>query len=190
MPPLGGSGIEEIGAALNSSASAAKNTVFRSVQKLRKALEPFVEQRGGQEQWERNYETSEGRRMIAYHDGQAAGRETIAKHLGIARNARKNSRSIDALLAALNTIPVPEPGDDYGQRVWQRISPRLPHRRGHWWDFLFANRTVLPGSRRVAGLRAGAIVALVLAHLLRGALPKLLTSPRYSLCRNRLLTPR
>ena len=41
-----GSGIEEIAGALKSSTSAAKNTVFRSVQKLRKALEPFVE-RGG-----------------------------------------------------------------------------------------------------------------------------------------------
>jgi RNA polymerase sigma-70 factor (ECF subfamily) len=46
MRHWGGSGIEEIAAALNSSASAAKNTVFRSVQKLRKSLEPFVEQRG------------------------------------------------------------------------------------------------------------------------------------------------
>lgn len=41
-----GAGIEEIAHALESSTSAAKNTVFRSVQKLRKALEPFVERRG------------------------------------------------------------------------------------------------------------------------------------------------
>ena len=46
MRHWGGSGIEEIAAALESSSSAAKNTVFRSVQKLRKALEPFVERRG------------------------------------------------------------------------------------------------------------------------------------------------
>ncbi len=46
MRHWGGSGIEEIAGALKSSTSAAKNTVFRSVQKLRKALEPFVEQRG------------------------------------------------------------------------------------------------------------------------------------------------
>ena len=46
MRHWGGSGIEEIAAALKSSTSAAKNTVFRSVQKLRHALEPFVEQRG------------------------------------------------------------------------------------------------------------------------------------------------
>jgi RNA polymerase sigma-70 factor (ECF subfamily) len=46
MRHWGGSGIEEIADALKSSTSAAKNTVFRSVQKLRKALEPFVEQHG------------------------------------------------------------------------------------------------------------------------------------------------
>jgi len=46
MRHWGGSGIDEIAAALASSTSAAKNTVFRSVQKLRQALEPFVERRG------------------------------------------------------------------------------------------------------------------------------------------------
>jgi RNA polymerase sigma-70 factor (ECF subfamily) len=46
MRHWGGSGIEEIADALKSSTSAAKNTVFRSVQKLRMALEPFVERQG------------------------------------------------------------------------------------------------------------------------------------------------
>jgi RNA polymerase sigma-70 factor (ECF subfamily) len=46
MRHWGGSGIEEIAGALQSSSSAAKNTVFRAVQKLRSALRPFVEQRG------------------------------------------------------------------------------------------------------------------------------------------------
>lgn len=46
MRHWGGSGIEEIAEALKSSTSAAKNTVFRSVQKLRRSLEPFVERRG------------------------------------------------------------------------------------------------------------------------------------------------
>lgn len=40
-----GCGIEEIAAALKSNSSAAKNTVFRAVQKLRQALEPFAEGR-------------------------------------------------------------------------------------------------------------------------------------------------
>jgi RNA polymerase sigma-70 factor, ECF subfamily len=38
-----GCGIEEIAAVLKSSSSATKNTVFRAVQKLRQALQPFVE---------------------------------------------------------------------------------------------------------------------------------------------------
>lgn len=41
-----GCAIEEIAAVLKSTTSAAKNTVFRSVQKLRRALEPYVELRG------------------------------------------------------------------------------------------------------------------------------------------------
>ena len=41
-----GCGIEEIAAVLKSNSSAAKNTVFRAVQKLRRALQPFAEGRG------------------------------------------------------------------------------------------------------------------------------------------------
>ena len=37
-----GCGIEEIAAVLKSNSGAAKNTVFRAVQKLRQALQPFV----------------------------------------------------------------------------------------------------------------------------------------------------
>lgn len=41
-----GCGIEEIAAVLKSNSNATKNTVFRAVSKLRKALEPFTEARG------------------------------------------------------------------------------------------------------------------------------------------------
>jgi RNA polymerase sigma-70 factor, ECF subfamily len=41
-----GCAIEEIAAVLRSSGNATKNTIFRAVAKLRKALEPFVESRG------------------------------------------------------------------------------------------------------------------------------------------------
>lgn len=43
-----GCGIEEIAAALKSSSNATKNTVFRAVQKLRLALQPFVGEARGQ----------------------------------------------------------------------------------------------------------------------------------------------
>jgi RNA polymerase sigma-70 factor, ECF subfamily len=41
-----GCAIEEIATVLKSSSNATKNTVFRAVSKLRKALEPFAELRG------------------------------------------------------------------------------------------------------------------------------------------------
>jgi RNA polymerase sigma-70 factor, ECF subfamily len=41
-----GCAIEEIAAVLKSNSNATKNTVFRAVSKLRKALEPFTEVRG------------------------------------------------------------------------------------------------------------------------------------------------
>jgi RNA polymerase sigma-70 factor (ECF subfamily) len=41
-----GCGIDEIAAVLKSNSSAAKNTVFRAVKKLRMALQPFAEGRG------------------------------------------------------------------------------------------------------------------------------------------------
>src|SRR5258707_9115447 len=40
-----GCGIEEIAGVLKSSSNATKNTVFRAVQKLRHALQPFVQTR-------------------------------------------------------------------------------------------------------------------------------------------------
>lgn len=40
-----GCGIEEIASVLNTNISATKNTVFRAVQKLRRALQPFLDAR-------------------------------------------------------------------------------------------------------------------------------------------------
>ena len=42
MRHMEGQSIEEISLALNLKASAAKNCVFRAVQKLRRQLEPFA----------------------------------------------------------------------------------------------------------------------------------------------------
>jgi len=110
--------------------------------------------------------------LIAYHDGEAAGRETIATHLGDCPECQAELERIDALLAALNTIPVPEPGEDYGQRVWQQIASRLPQRRGHWWDFLFSEPRTAPWFAPRHWAAAGAIAGLVLAAFIAGRITK------------------
>jgi hypothetical protein len=63
------------------------------------------------------------------------------------------------MLAAFQALPVPEPGEEYGRRVWQQIAPRLEEKRSHWWDFFLEPRR----------LAAGALVAaLVLVAFLAG----------------------
>src|SRR3979490_771503 len=76
--------------------------------------------------------------LIANQDGQLENRAMITAHLADCPECQAELARIDALLAAINSIPVPEPAEDYGQRVWQQISPRLPEKRAHWWDFLFS----------------------------------------------------
>ena len=110
--------------------------------------------------------------LIAYHDGEAAGREGIAAHVADCPECRKELERIDALLAALETIPVPEPGEDYGQRVWQQISPRLPQRRAQWWDFLFSAPKTVPWFAPRRWVAAGAVAALVLAAFIAGRISK------------------
>jgi hypothetical protein len=110
--------------------------------------------------------------LIAYHDGEAPGREVIAAHLRDCPECQAELERIDALLAALNTTPVPEPGEDYGQRVWQQISPRLPQRRGHWWDFLFSEPNTVQWLAPRRWVAVGAVAALVLAAFIAGRLTK------------------
>jgi hypothetical protein len=110
--------------------------------------------------------------LIAYHHGEAAGRDVISAHLGDCPECQAELARIDALLAALNTIPVPDPGGDYGQRVWRQISPRLPQRRSRWWDFLFSEPKSVPWFTPRRWAAAGAIAALVLAAFIAGRISK------------------
>ena len=72
--------------------------------------------------------------LIAYHGGEVLRRDAIAKHLTDCPECRTELERIDAILAALSSMPILDPGDDYGQRVWQQIAPRLPERRAPWWS--------------------------------------------------------
>ena len=71
--------------------------------------------------------------LIAYREGVADERPEIAGHLAVCEECRAELERIEAVLAALDTLPVPDPGDDYGRRVWQEIAPRLPEKPRQWW---------------------------------------------------------
>jgi len=97
--------------------------------------------------------------LIAFHDGDRSGREKLSAHLESCAECRAALEKIEAVFAAMDAMPVPDPGENYGQRVWASISPRLPEKHASWWESFFAPR------RLVA---IGAFAMIVLAAFLAG----------------------
>ena len=108
--------------------------------------------------------------LIAYQGGEGLHRQAVGDHLRDCPECRAELERVEAVLAVLHTMPVPDPGEDYGRQVWQQIAPRLLEKRARWWNLLPR------GSRAVNWLEprrlaaAGAIAALVIAAFLAGRL--------------------
>ena len=85
--------------------------------------------------------------LIAYRDGNSHTNSTVDAHLQECAECREEMQRIEAVYAALDAVPVPDPGDDYALRLWQQISPKLDQRRPRWWEHLFqTQRLVLAGA--------------------------------------------
>ena len=97
--------------------------------------------------------------LLVYREGQGKGREAMTVHLKECAECRAELARLEEVLAALDAMPVPDPGEDYGARVWRQIAPRLPERRPRWWEGLLV-------PRRLAV--AGAMAVLVIAAFLAG----------------------
>lgn len=97
--------------------------------------------------------------LIGYRDGEAKEREAIAAHLKECAECREELSRIEAVFRALDAMPVPDPGEDYGERVWQRIAPRLAERNARWWEAFFV-------PQRLVAL--GGVVALVILAFVAG----------------------
>jgi hypothetical protein len=97
--------------------------------------------------------------LIGYRDGEAKEREVIAAHLKECGECREELARIEAVFGALDAMPIPYPGDDYEERVWQRIAPRLDEQKSRWWEAYFVPQ------RLVA---FGGVVALVILAFVAG----------------------
>jgi hypothetical protein len=97
--------------------------------------------------------------LMAYRDGEPGDRNRIADHLKGCSECRSELERIEAVFAALNAMPVPDPGEHYGRRVWQQIAARLPEKRVSWWTGVFA-------PRRLAAF--GAVAAMIVVAFLAG----------------------
>ena len=109
--------------------------------------------------------------LIAYNEGETVQREAITAHLAECAQCREDMERIQAVLATLDALPVPNPGEDYGQRVWQQIAPRFPEKRSWWRDFFLGGGTAgwLESRRWVA---VGSVGVLVVAAFLAGRLTR------------------
>jgi hypothetical protein len=101
--------------------------------------------------------------LIAYREGVAERRTTISQHLSACEECRGELERIEAVLAALDTLPAPDPGADYGRHVWQRIAPRLSEKPGRWWQVWLEPR------RLVA---VGGVVVMIVAAFVAGRISK------------------
>lgn len=101
--------------------------------------------------------------LIAYRDGETRGREAFMAHLNECKQCQLDVARLDAVFAALDAMPVPDPGEDFARRVWQQISPRLPEKPSRWWQALLEPRRLM---------LAGAVAALILFAFFIGRFTK------------------
>jgi hypothetical protein len=101
--------------------------------------------------------------LIAYQDGEISGRETAAAHINSCAECKAELNRLAEMLAAYQALPVPDPGEDYGRRVWQQIAPRLAEKRSRWWQLFLEPRRLTA---------AGLVAALLLVAFLAGRVSK------------------
>jgi hypothetical protein len=101
--------------------------------------------------------------LIAYQDGEISGRDAAAAHVNSCAECKAEFNRLEEMLTAYQALPVPEPGEDYGLRVWQQIAPRLEEKRSHWWQVFLEPRRLTA---------AGLVAALLMVAFLAGRVSK------------------
>jgi len=120
-----GCGIEEIAAALKSNASAAKkHRVSRGAEIASRAGTAICGTDASEGDGNGIMKHLSEEQLIAYQDGEPARHDEFAAHLEACGDCRTELERIAQMLEAFQALRVPDPGEDYGRRVWQQIAPR------------------------------------------------------------------
>ncbi len=91
--------------------------------------------------------------LILYYYGESEDESAVEEHLGSCDSCRSDFEELKRVLAAVDTLPVPERSPEYGGEVWNRLRPRLRRRHGIRWPAL-----VSPRRLAWAGLMAALLV--------------------------------
>ena len=80
--------------------------------------------------------------LVLYHYGEAAGRNEVAEHLEVCESCRANYQALQRVLAAVETLPVPERVESYGAEVWRQVRPQIAKpagaRESNFWRWALA----------------------------------------------------
>ena len=63
--------------------------------------------------------------LVLYRYGEAKDAAAIGEHLAACAACRAAYQSLERLLAAVDQMPAPDPGENYAAAVWERLQPRL-----------------------------------------------------------------
>ena len=100
--------------------------------------------------------------LILYHYGEASGCDEVAEHLEGCEACRANYQALQRVLAAVETLPVPDRAESYGAEVWRQVRPQLAKPAGlrepNFWRLFALPRWAV----------AGALGLLVLGAFLAG----------------------
>ena len=87
--------------------------------------------------------------LVLYHYGEAAGRNEVAEHLEVCESCRANYQALQRVLAAVETLPVPERVESYGAEVWRQVRPQIAKpagaRESNFWRVFPWPRWALAG---------------------------------------------
>ena len=97
--------------------------------------------------------------LILYYYGEANDKAFADEHLASCESCHKDFQELKRVLAAVDSLPVPERSANYGAEVWSRLHPQIKEQaRFRWPAFLRPQRLAW----------AGALAALVLMAFLLG----------------------
>ena len=98
--------------------------------------------------------------LVLYHYHEAEDGEAIEGHLAACRSCRDSYQALQDVLAAVNTVQIPERGESYANEVWQRLRPRLAEPSRSSWAFFLPPRRWVP----VAAVAALCLMAFLLGR--------------------------
>ncbi len=75
--------------------------------------------------------------LVLYHYREAEDVKVIENHLATCLSCRESYQALQDVLAAVDTVQVPERSESYANEVWQRLRPRLAEPSHSPWTFFF-----------------------------------------------------